>query len=112
MDHLLGNYRMPCRWQGKQIVVLDTIIIQEPYTPEKCTAPNNNANALTRVKKVVCYDAPGLLNWHCCSEEATILTSYSSWRAKGSDLTPSDGATRIHPTLRRTVKEDSSYLQA
>ncbi|KAK6340533.1 hypothetical protein TWF696_008859 [Orbilia brochopaga] len=45
---------MPCRWQGKHIVVLDTIIIQEPYTPEKCSAPNaNGQNALARVKKVL-----------------------------------------------------------
>ncbi|KAK6358709.1 hypothetical protein TWF730_008032 [Orbilia blumenaviensis] len=45
---------MPCRWQGKDIVVLDTIIIQEPYTPEKCSSPSpSGQNALTRVKKVL-----------------------------------------------------------
>ncbi|KAK6540703.1 hypothetical protein TWF694_008095 [Orbilia ellipsospora] len=44
---------MPCRWQGKDIVVLDTVIIQEPYTVEKCSSHPPNANALTRVKKVL-----------------------------------------------------------
>ncbi|KAF3919781.1 hypothetical protein ABW20_dc0108712 [Dactylellina cionopaga] len=45
---------MPCRWQEKDIIVLDTIIIQEPYTPDKCSSPNaNGQNALARVKKVL-----------------------------------------------------------
>ncbi|EPS37544.1 hypothetical protein H072_8754 [Dactylellina haptotyla CBS 200.50] len=44
---------MPCRWQGKHIIVLDTVIIQEPYTVEKCSSPQGNENALARVKKVL-----------------------------------------------------------
>ena len=49
----IGILRMPCRWHGKSIIVLDMIQIDDPYTPEACTAPKAQANALARVKKVV-----------------------------------------------------------
>lgn len=43
---------MPCRWHEKQIVVLENVIIDEPYTPER--VKSQDKNALNRVKKVVC----------------------------------------------------------
>lgn len=43
---------MPCRWHEKQIVVLEVVIIDEPYTPERVRSQDKPA--LNRVKKVVC----------------------------------------------------------
>lgn len=45
-----GN-RMPCRWHEKQIVVLDSVMISEPYGQND--VKSNDQNALKRVKKVV-----------------------------------------------------------
>jgi len=44
---------MSCRWQGKDIVVLDSVLIREPYALESCTAQRGQQNALARVKKVL-----------------------------------------------------------
>ncbi|KAF3941609.1 hypothetical protein ABW19_dt0208716 [Dactylella cylindrospora] len=53
----LNKTGLPCRWQGKDIVVMDNVLIQEPYAPETCSTPNGNQasaqSALTRVKKVL-----------------------------------------------------------
>lgn len=43
---------MPCRWHEKQIVVLENVIIDDPYTVER--ARSQDMNALKRVKQVVC----------------------------------------------------------
>lgn len=43
---------MPCRWHGKDIVVLDSVIISEPYAVEN--VKGNEPNAAKRVKTVVC----------------------------------------------------------
>jgi hypothetical protein len=42
---------MPCRWHEKQIVVLENVIIDEPYTLDRVRS--SDKNALNRVKKVV-----------------------------------------------------------
>lgn len=42
---------LPCRWSEKSIVVLDEVLIQEPYKPDSCTG--GNATALQRVQKVL-----------------------------------------------------------
>jgi hypothetical protein len=42
---------MPCRWHEKQIVVLDSVIISEPYG--STDVKGNDQNAVKRVKKVV-----------------------------------------------------------
>lgn len=44
--------RMPCRWHEKQIVVLENVIIDDPYTVERVRSQDKNA--LKRVKQVVC----------------------------------------------------------
>lgn len=44
--------RMPCRWHEKSIVVLDHVIITEPYSIDNCKS--NDQKALSRVRKVVC----------------------------------------------------------
>lgn len=44
-------YRMQCRWHDKQIVVLDSVVITEPYT--LADVKGNDLNAVKRVKKVV-----------------------------------------------------------
>lgn len=48
---LMGD-RMPCRWSNKQIVVLDQVVIDEPYRAADCRS--NDENALKRVRQVVC----------------------------------------------------------
>lgn len=50
-----GN-RMPCRWHEKQIVVLENVLIDEPYTPDRVRSQDKNA--LSRVKKVVRSPSP------------------------------------------------------
>lgn len=45
-------YRMKCRWHDKQIIVLNEVIIDEPYTVDRVRSKNQNA--LIHVKKVVC----------------------------------------------------------
>lgn len=42
---------MLCRWADKQIVVLDSVIINEPYGLNN--VKGNDQNAVQRVKKVV-----------------------------------------------------------
>jgi hypothetical protein len=42
---------MPCRWHEKQIVVLDSVIISEPYG--STDVKGNDQNAVKRVKKVL-----------------------------------------------------------
>ena len=50
---------LPTRWEGKDIVVSDAVVIEAPYRPEDCKAGTGAAKeSLTRVKKVVssyCY---------------------------------------------------------
>lgn len=42
---------MPCRWHEKQIVVLENVVIDDPYTVERVRSQDKNA--LKRVKHVV-----------------------------------------------------------
>lgn len=42
---------MPCRWHEKQIVVLENVVIDDPYTVERVRSQDKNA--LKRVKQVV-----------------------------------------------------------
>ncbi|KAL7266075.1 hypothetical protein RUND412_011393 [Rhizina undulata] len=42
---------MPCRWHDKQIIVLDHVVIAEPYTLDSCRS--KDLHALNRVKKVL-----------------------------------------------------------
>jgi len=42
---------MPCRWHEKNIIVLDQVIITEPYSLENCRSKDQNA--MNRVKKVL-----------------------------------------------------------
>jgi hypothetical protein len=44
--------RMKCRWHGKQIIVYNDVVIDEPYTVER--VKSKDQNALVHVKKVVC----------------------------------------------------------
>jgi len=48
------DYRYQVRWNGKDIIVVDMVVVTEPYTPADCVAvPGKNA-ALERIKRVVC----------------------------------------------------------
>jgi hypothetical protein len=47
---------MPCRWHDKQIVVLETVIIAEPYG--NADVKGNDQKAVKRVKQVVCTPSP------------------------------------------------------
>lgn len=42
---------MQCRWHDKQIVVLDSVVITDPYT--LADVKGSDPNAVKRVKKVV-----------------------------------------------------------
>ena len=44
--------RLPCKWKGDKIIVLDDILISPPYKPENCSAAKNHEASLERVKKV------------------------------------------------------------
>lgn len=44
---------MPCRWQGKSILVLDLVTVNEPYTAEAATAAAAHTSTLLRVQKVL-----------------------------------------------------------
>lgn len=47
---------MPCRWQGKTIIVMDMVCVLEPYTTDSVKAgagQQGNSHAVQRVKKVV-----------------------------------------------------------
>jgi len=48
--------RMSCRWHEKQIVVLDSVMISEPYTLGDVRG--NDQHAVNRVKKVVSLPQP------------------------------------------------------
>lgn len=43
----------PCRWDGKDIIVMDEIRIKEPYTFDDCIGGNNFPDALDRIRKQV-----------------------------------------------------------
>ncbi|KAJ1675172.1 hypothetical protein EV182_001786 [Spiromyces aspiralis] len=44
---------LPCRWHEKQIIVLDEVLIDPPYSPSDCKANPSSANLLQRVRKVL-----------------------------------------------------------
>ena len=45
---------MPARWEGKDIVVLDAVVVGAPYRGEDCKGlSGTQANTVGRVKKVV-----------------------------------------------------------
>ena len=45
---------LPTRWEGKDIVVMDHVVVKGPgYRSEDCKAGKEAASALGRVKKVV-----------------------------------------------------------
>ena len=45
---------LPTRWEGKDIVVMDQVIVKGPgYRSEDCRARKEAGSALARVKKVV-----------------------------------------------------------
>lgn len=47
----MGMRRLPCRWHEKQIVVLDSVMISEPYGLAE--VKGNDKKAVERVKHVV-----------------------------------------------------------
>ena len=45
---------LPTRWDGKDIVVMDQVVVKGPgYRTEDCKAGKEAGSALTRVRKVV-----------------------------------------------------------
>lgn len=43
---------MPCTWQGRSIVVMDSVVVEPPYLVENVTSTGEKY-ALERVKKVL-----------------------------------------------------------
>ena len=44
---------MPCVWSGKSIVVMDSVVIEPPYTPDSVSPLSGDTAALERLKKVL-----------------------------------------------------------
>ncbi|GIL90261.1 hypothetical protein Vretimale_16338 [Volvox reticuliferus] len=44
---------MPCVWRNKVIVVLDSVYVEEPYTPDTCRSDNEHLATRERVKMVL-----------------------------------------------------------
>ncbi|PNH04763.1 Protein LSM12 A [Tetrabaena socialis] len=44
---------MPCVWRGKVIVVLESVLIEEPYTPDSCRSEEEHRATGERVKMVL-----------------------------------------------------------
>lgn len=64
---------LPTRWDGKDIVVMDQVVVKGPgYRSEDCRAGKEAGSALARVKKVVSKFSPlgGLQSGVC--ELATV----------------------------------------
>jgi hypothetical protein len=49
----LNNNSLPTRWNDKQIVVSDSVVIDPPYTVNDTKAPADKRVALPQIKKVV-----------------------------------------------------------
>jgi hypothetical protein len=47
------TYSLPIRWNDKQIVVSDSVVIDPPYTVNDTKAPSDKRIALPQIKKVV-----------------------------------------------------------
>lgn len=64
---------LPTRWDGKDIVVMDQVVVKGPgYRSEDCRAGKEAGSALARVKKVVSKFSPlGGLQSSVC-ELATV----------------------------------------
>jgi hypothetical protein len=67
---------MPCRWHDKQIVVLETVIIAEPYG--NADVKGNDQKAVKRVKQVVC--TPFLLPPRGFANSCSSRVRDGSWR--------------------------------
>lgn len=39
---------LPCRWNGKSIIVFDEVTVNPPYTPESCKGGNDKVLAMVR----------------------------------------------------------------
>lgn len=44
---------LPTRWVGKDIMVMDSVLVTSPYGSQNCKSVDKNNQALARVKKVV-----------------------------------------------------------
>ncbi len=77
---------MPARWEGKDIVVLDAVVVGAPYRGEDCKGVGGaQAGMVGRVRKVV----SALLRLLLQSKDTRILAnvlflSAHSWRTSGS----------------------------
>lgn len=71
---------LPTRWDGKDIVVMDQVVVKGPgYRSEDCRAGKEAGSALARVKKVVSKFSPlwgyekQCLRVGCC-DDSRLLT--------------------------------------
>jgi predicted metallopeptidase len=44
---------MPCIWHGRNITVMDVVVVEPPYTVECVSTTSDHKGALDRVKKVL-----------------------------------------------------------
>jgi hypothetical protein len=49
---LCARLSMPCRWVGAAILVMESVLIVEPYGADNCSS--QNAQQLARIQKIVC----------------------------------------------------------
>ena len=66
---------LPTRWDGKDIVVMDQVVVKGPgYRSEDCRAGKEAGSALTRVKKVVSNTSRlAGRESHVCTPSAVVL---------------------------------------
>lgn len=77
---------LPTRWDGNNIIVMDSVVISAPYRGEDCKAGNGvPATTLSRVRKVVSSSSRSIASFNETEADFHVLTR-SKTNAKGSQI--------------------------